>query len=62
MYIKRHTYLRNTIGQERLTEIALFNFYRDTVVDPLQIVKKQAKHKTTTKFTCIIFNNSNNNT
>jgi histone deacetylase complex regulatory component SIN3 len=39
------TYLRNTIGQERLTGLALLNIYRDVIVDPLEIINKLAQRR-----------------
>jgi len=39
------TYLRNTIGQERLTGLTLLNIYRDIVVDPLLIVNKLTQRR-----------------
>jgi hypothetical protein len=39
------TYLRNTIGQERLTGLALLNIYRDVIVDPIHIVNKLTQRR-----------------
>jgi len=39
------TYLRNTIGQERLTGLTLLNIYRDVIVDPLLIVNKLTQRR-----------------
>ncbi|XP_060865953.1 52 kDa repressor of the inhibitor of the protein kinase-like [Metopolophium dirhodum] len=39
------TYLRNTIGQERLTGLTLLNIYRDVTVDPLLIVNKLTQRR-----------------
>ncbi|XP_060879463.1 52 kDa repressor of the inhibitor of the protein kinase-like [Metopolophium dirhodum] len=39
------TYLRNAIGQERLTGLTLLNIYRDVTVDPLLIVNKLTQRR-----------------
>jgi hypothetical protein len=39
------TYSRNTIGQKRLTGLALLNIYRDVIVDPLEIINKLAQRR-----------------
>jgi hypothetical protein len=48
-----NTYLRNTIGQERLTGLTLLNIYRDAIVD---LCEQTNTTKETIKFIGIIFN------